>query len=141
MSQIQIQSAFVEDVLSGPNGAFGLSTAEPHQRKNDSGQWETLARTFRTVKGGDIDYSQFQKGDRVRIFGREVTEAREYQGEKKYQLVVWADAVVKIIPRQGRGGGTQATGAPQAGDWSSAPVPSPQAAAQGDWGGSDAAPF
>lgn len=131
MAQVQIDSAFVEKVVAGQQGPFGIKTAEPHRRKNDRGEWETTGRTFRDVKGRDVDWSQFAEGDRVRIFGREVTEKREHEGKDYYSLVVWADAVVKIQPRDGaqqaQGG---VNGAP-AGDWASAPVNGPQAGAQG----------
>lgn len=129
MAQVQIESAFVEKVVSGQQGPFGIKTAEPHRRKNERGEYETTGRTFRDVKGRDVDWSQFAEGDRVRIFGREVTEKREHEGKDYYSLVVWADAVVKIPPRDGA---QQAQGGPNtagAGGWASVPVGGAQAGA------------
>lgn len=134
MANVQIESAFVDKVISGQQGPFALKTVEPHRRKNDRGEYETTARTFRDVKGRDVDFSQFAEGDRVRIIGREVTEKREHEGKDYYSLVVWADAVVKITPRDGA---QQAQGAPitpPAGNYAAQPTNGPQTGAQGDWG-------
>lgn len=133
MAQVQIENAFVEKILAGPNGPFGLKTAEPHRRKNDRGEWETTGRTFRDVKGRDIEFAGLAEGDRVKIYGREITEKREHDGKDYYSLIVWADAVVKIQPRDGtqgaRGG---ANGAPTDG-WTPAPQNAPQTAAHDSW--------
>lgn len=94
MAQVQIQTAFVEKVLLTREGvAFGVSTSEPHRRKTDAGEWETTARTYRTVMGKNIDWAQFQEGDRISVAGSEKTEAREHDGKTHYNLVVWADSV------------------------------------------------
>jgi len=98
MSKIEIESAFVESWTKNQDEhpQWGMKTAEPHRRKNDAGEWETVGRTFRTVKvsgSSGINLSRFRKGDRVSIVGREVTETREHEGKKYFDLVVWADRV------------------------------------------------
>ena len=90
MAKIEF-TGFVEEVKSD----WLLKTAEPHRKQVD-GKWETVGRTFRTVKaayGTTQDFSTLSKGDRVEIIGTEVTESREYQGKKYYDLVVKADTV------------------------------------------------
>lgn len=42
MATIRVDSAFVEEVLIGNTGAWGLKTSEPHSRKNDQDKWETV---------------------------------------------------------------------------------------------------
>jgi hypothetical protein len=89
--------AFVEDVLDGKSGPWGLKTAEAHSRKDEQGNWQTVSRTFRTVKAAyetTINFGGFAKGDKVKVVGRESTEVREYQGKKYYDLVVKAESVV-----------------------------------------------
>lgn len=74
---------------------WGMRVAEPH-RKKDGDQWVTVARTFRTVKsayGIDIDFTRFNKGDRVQVSGTEVTEVSERNGETFYNLTVKAESV------------------------------------------------
>ena len=98
MSKIEIESAFVEPWTKNTetHPGWGMKTAEPHSRKKDGGGYETVGRTFRTVKvsrDSGIDLTQFRKGDRVQVFGREVTETREHEGKKYFDLVVWADRV------------------------------------------------
>lgn len=100
MAKIIVDSAFVEDVLVGNNGAWGLKTSEPHSRKNDQDQWETVGRTFRTVKvsrNSGIALEQFNKGDRIAFDGRELTESRKSAdgGKTYYDLVVWADSITR----------------------------------------------
>ena len=76
-----------------------MKTAEPHSRKNEAGKFETVGRTFRTIKvsrASDIDLSMFVKGDRVQVWGKEVTETREHDGKKYYDLIVWADRVERV---------------------------------------------
>jgi hypothetical protein len=75
---------------------WGMKTAEPH-RKKDGETWVTVGRTFRTVKaayGSSIDFTAFRKGDRVSVEGTEVTEVRESNGQKFYDLVVKAESVI-----------------------------------------------
>src|SRR5690554_6086938 len=101
MSKIEIESAFVEAWTKNEDQhpAWGMKTAEPHSRKNDDGKFETVGRTFRTVKvsrSSGIDLTQFVKGDRVQVWGREVTETREHEGKKFCGLVVWADGVEPV---------------------------------------------
>lgn len=99
MAKIEIESAFIEPWTKNTeeHPAWGMKTAEPHSRKKEDGTGhETVGRTFRTVKvsrASGIDLTQFAKGDRVSITGKEVTETREHEGKKYYDLVVWADRV------------------------------------------------
>lgn len=98
MAKIEIDSAFVEPWTRNTEShpAWGMKTAEPHSRKNEAGGYDTVGRTFRTVKvpqSSGIDLTRFRKGDRVKISGREVTETREADGKKYYDLIVWADTV------------------------------------------------
>lgn len=98
MAKIEIESAFVEPWTRNTeeHPAWGMKTAEPHSRKNDAGKYETVGRTFRTVKvsrASGIDLTQFRKGDRVKVWGSEQTETREHEGKKYYDLIVWADRV------------------------------------------------
>jgi len=98
MAKIEIESAFVEawNKNTDQHPAWGMKTAEPHSRKNDAGKYETVGRTFRTVKvsrASGLDLTQFRKGDRVSIWGKEVTETREHEGKKFYDVVVWADRI------------------------------------------------
>jgi hypothetical protein len=99
MAKIEIESAFVEPWTRNEDQhpAWGMKTAEPHSRKREGGDgYETVGRTFRTVKvsrASGIDLSVFRKGDRVQVWGKEVTETREHEGKKFYDLVVWADRV------------------------------------------------
>jgi len=95
MAEIRFD-AFIEDVISGSSGVFGLKTAETHSRKDEAGKWQTVARTFRTVKASrdaGVSFDGFSKGDKVTVVGSEKTEVREWQGKKLYDLVVWADSV------------------------------------------------
>lgn len=96
MADIQVKSAFVDKVLTGNEGAWGLKTSEPHSRKNDNGGYDTTGRTFRTLRGRNIDWSQFQEKDRITFFGREETVEREHEGKKFYDLIVWVDAAAVI---------------------------------------------
>ena len=98
MAKIEVESAFVEAWTKNEeqHPAWGMKTAEPHSRKKEGGGYETVGRTFRTVKvsrASGIDLTQFRKGDRVQVFGKEVTETREHEGKKYYDLVLWADRV------------------------------------------------
>lgn len=126
MAQIEIKSAFVEkwNRNGDPHPGWGMKTSEPHSRKRDDGSYETVGRTYRTVKvsrSSDIDLAEFNEGDRVRIVGREVTEAREHEGKKFYDLVVWADSVdlesrQPVTRNQAQPAAGDAWAAPQGGD-------------------------
>lgn len=130
MSKIEIESAFVEpwNKNTEAHPAWGMKTAEPHSRKNEDGKYETIGRTFRTVKvsrASNIDLTAFAKGDRVQVWGKEVTEKRTHEGKDYYELIVWAVRVE-------RAGGSAATSDPQ-----SAPQP-----ATDTWAATDAdSPF
>lgn len=119
MSKIEIESAFVEawSKNNPQHPSWGMKIAEPHRRKNDQGEFETVARTYRTVKvsrDSGIDLTGFAVGDRVTVTGREVTEVREHEGRKYFDLVVWADSVA-------RAGAGRAQGAEQGGGWGASP--------------------
>jgi hypothetical protein len=124
MAKIEIDSAFVEAWTKNTeqHPAWGMKTAEPHSRKNEDGKYETIGRTFRTVKvprSTGIDLTTFRKGDRVQVWGREVTETREHEGKKYYDLIVWADRVESA----GSAGTSGTTGATTAEPWATtAPV-------------------
>jgi hypothetical protein len=79
---------------------WAMKVTEPHRREID-GKWETVGRTYRQVKtayGVSIDFTQFKPGDRVEISGTEITETREYNGQKYYDLTVKADEVKQVMP-------------------------------------------
>lgn len=118
MADIQVKSAFVDKVLAGNDGAWGLKTSEPHSRKNDTGGYDTTGRTFRTIRGKGIDWSQFQERDRITFFGREETIEREHEGKKYYDLIVWVDAVNVIRPQQGQSQPAQSAPAQSQEPWS-----------------------
>ena len=146
MAKIEIESAFVESwtKTTDQHPAWGMKTAEPHSRKNDDGKYETVGRTFRTVKvsrASGIDLSVFVKGDRVQVWGKEVTETREHEGKSYYDLIVWADRVE--VAGSGRSGDTRQSGdvsEPWATDTSSN-LATPQEGAQGHWGSTTEVPF
>ena len=119
MATIHIESAFIEawNRNEEQHPAWGMKTAEPHSRKNDAGKYEMVGRTFRTVKvsrASGIDLTQFRKGDRVAIWGKEVTETREHEGKKFYDVVVWADRV-ELAESKGQ------QSAPAAEQWAASP--------------------
>lgn len=75
---------------------WGMKVVELHSKKNDKDVWETVGRTWRTVRaayGTEVDFTQFKKGDRVVITGTEVTVASESNGKKFYNLTVNAASV------------------------------------------------
>lgn len=100
MADIQVKAAFVDKVLTSNDGAWGVKTSEPHSRKNDAGGYDTTGRTFRTLRGRNVDWSQFQEKDRITFFGREETVEREHEGKKYYDLIVWVDAAEVIKSQQ-----------------------------------------
>lgn len=128
MAEIKVSSAFVEDVVSDREGnVFALRTSEPHRRKNDQGEWETTARTFRTVKvsrDSGVSLSEYRKGDRVEFTGNEKTERRDKDGKTYYDLVVWASSVAAVSGQSGR----QQQQQPE-------PAPDQWAAPEPAWGG------
>jgi hypothetical protein len=138
MAQITF-TAFVEDwTQNNPQHPdWAMKTAEPH-RKRDGDQWVTTARTFRTVKGGyandapvRIDFTQFRKGDRVVVTGTEVTEVREANGKKYYDLVCKATAVT-VAPQNAQ----QPVSAPNTAtqpQWDTQGGNGGQTGAQGSW--------
>lgn len=138
MATIQVQFAFVEDVLSGDKGVWALKTSEPHSRKNDRDEWETTSRTFRTVRVGrdsGINLETFAKGDRISFTGTEKTDVREHQGKKYYDLLVWADTITLSTGRSGGQEAREQVPAPADEPWAAT---GPQADA---WGGDSNVPF
>jgi hypothetical protein len=92
-------TAFVEDVKE-----WMMKTSEPH-REQINNEWQTTSRTYRVVKaayGVSIDFSQFQKGDRVKVAGKEMTKKREYNGQTYYDLICKAETITKIVPTDSR---------------------------------------
>lgn len=80
------------------NPSWGMKLSEPHSKK-DGEKWVTVSRTYYTIKAAyevEIDFTQFKKGDRVRIEGTQLTEV---SGEYK-NLVVKATSVEVIAPRE-----------------------------------------
>lgn len=112
MAEIRVLSAFVEDVVTDRDGVpFLLRTSEPHRRKDESGEWVTTARTFRTVRASresGISLTDYVKGDRIEFEGQEKTEKREHDGKTYYDLVVW----VSVLARLGGSGGRSQPPAP-----------------------------
>lgn len=143
MSKVEIASAFVEEQVGNPT--FVLKCAEPHSKKDDQGNWQTVARTFFDLKVGresGIDLAQFGKGARIKVWGNQRTEVREHDGKKFYSLVVWADRIeVAQAAGGGNGGGSGAgaAGQPQQG-WD-APVPASEASGNFAGGFDDEQPF
>jgi hypothetical protein len=128
MAKIEFE-AFVEPWTKNTeeHPAWGMKTAEQHRRKNDHGEYETVGRTFRTVKvsrASGLDLTRFHKSDRVKVTGTEQTETREHEGKKFYDLIVWVDS---IEPVEGRGGSKPATPQP-------APADEPWAASAPSYG-------
>ncbi|WP_336698210.1 hypothetical protein [Curtobacterium sp. USHLN213] len=138
MAQITF-TAFVEDWTQNhqQHPDWAMKTAEPH-RKRDGDQWVTTARTFRTVKGGyandlpvRIDFTQFRNGDRVVVTGTEVTEVREANGKKYYDLVCKATSVT-VAPQNGQGNHARQS-EPYAGQVDHTQQNGPQTSAQDAW--------
>ncbi len=105
MAKIEIQSAFVEEQVGNPT--FVLKCAEPHSKKDDQGNWQTVSRTFFDVKvsrDSGIDLTQFGKGSRIKVWGNQKTEVREHEGKKYYSLVVWAERIEVAQSQNGAGG-------------------------------------
>lgn len=123
MASITIDSAFIEAWTKSDDQhpAWGMKTAEPHSRKKEDGTgYETVGRTFRTVKvsrATGIDLTQFSKGQRVKVSGKEVTETREHDGKKYYDLIVWAD---RVELAEGAQGARQAAPVAQDEPWATA---------------------
>lgn len=106
MSKIEIASAFVEEAKGSP--VFVLKIAEPHSRKDEQGNWQTVSRTFFDVKvsrDSGIDLSAFPVKSRIKVWGSQRTEVREHQGKKYYTLTVWADRIEPAGEQQGGSGG------------------------------------
>ena len=123
MARIEIESAFVEAWTknSEQHPAWGMKTAEPHSRKNEDGKYETVGRTFRTVKvsrASGIDLTAFANGARVKVSGTEVTETREHEGKKYYDLIVWADRVELVESRGSSAPTAPVAASPAADSWS-----------------------
>lgn len=104
---------FVDGVLRTSVGdVFGLKVTENHSKK-DGDQWVTVGKTFRKLKPGYVDgqkvqvnFGEFNEGDRVKVTGTESTVSREYQGKKYYDLVV----AVHSLERLSSGKTTQQAG-------------------------------
>jgi hypothetical protein len=100
MAKIEV-TAFVQNWRYGndaePNPAWGMKIDEVHSKKNEAGGWEVAGHTYFTVKSAyqvEIDFTQFKKGDRVKVTGTQVTEER---GEYK-NLILKAESVELLAP-------------------------------------------
>jgi single-stranded DNA-binding protein len=82
-------------------------------------------------RASGIDLTQFRKGDRVKVSGKEVTETREHDGKKFYDLVLWADRVEHAERSSGGAQGSQNTQPAQTPD---EPWNAPQNGTHGDAG-------
>jgi len=81
---------------------WAMKVAENHQKK-DGDSYVTIARTYRTVKAGwevALDFTQFKKGDRVEVIGKELTESTEKDGKRYDNLIVKADSVTIVPSRE-----------------------------------------
>lgn len=93
-----IVTAFVQEWKrdsTESNPDWGMKVVETHSKKNGDA-WETIGRTYFTVKNGwdvKIDFRQFKRGDKVRIVGKQVTEEREYEGKTYKTLTIKAQTV------------------------------------------------
>ena len=122
MAKIEFE-AFIEAWTKNneQHPSWGMKTAEAHSRKNDQGRYETVGRTFRTVKvsrSSGLQLTDYPKGARVKVTGTEVTETREHEGKKYYDLIVWADSVEPV------GGQPSQTAQPAADTWDNPQTPS-----------------
>jgi hypothetical protein len=91
---------FVEDWTknNAQHPDWGMRVSEPH-RKKDGEEWVTVGRTYRTIKAGydvRIDFTQFKKGDRVEVIGKELTESSEKDGKRYDNLIVKAETVTRV---------------------------------------------
>ena len=99
MAKIEV-IAFVQDwrfKSDEPNPAWGMKIDEVHSKRNAADGWDVVGHTYFTVKAGyevQIDFTQFKKGDRVKVIGKQVTEER---GEYK-NLIIKADSVEVLAP-------------------------------------------
>jgi len=99
MAKIEV-IAFVQDWRYGsdePNPSWGMKIDEVHSKGSNETGWEVIGHTYFTVKAGwevNIDFTQFKKGDRVEVKGRQVTEKKgEYSN-----LIIKADSVTLLAP-------------------------------------------
>lgn len=129
MAKIELEG-FVNEHVGNP--VFVLKVAENHRKKDESGNFVNDGKTFFQVKAGyesGIDLAQFPKDSRVRVFGKQRTKSREYNGKTYYDLVVAADRIeVLDNAQQAQGGSTGGFG----GGNSSSPGNSGQGGA-GEW--------
>lgn len=98
MAEIKFTGFVDEWTKSNPQHPhWAMKVVEPHRKKNEqTGQWETVGRTWRTIKaayGVEIDFRNFTKDDMVTIEGKEITESSERDGKTFYNLTVKAETV------------------------------------------------
>jgi hypothetical protein len=77
------------------------TVAEGHSRKDENDRWQTTARTFHKVwlpKG----HPGLSEGDLVEVTGSQKTNVSEYQGQKRFDLVVYANEVEVVRANQPR---------------------------------------
>jgi hypothetical protein len=71
--------------------AWGMKVDEAHGKKGEERVYTNY--TVKVSKQSNIDLTSFRKGDRVKVRGQLVSEAREWEGKKLKNLVIWADFV------------------------------------------------
>lgn len=138
MAKIEFEG-FVNEHVGSP--VFVLKVAENHRKKDEAGNFVNDGKTFFQVKAGyesGIDLTQFPRDCRVRVFGKQRTKSREYNGKTYYDLVVSADRIEVI---EGVQAAQQGQGAPAQSGWHN-PTPAQSSGATGDPGAfPEEAPF
>lgn len=99
MAEIKLVG-FVDDwTKNNPNHPdWAMRVSEPH-RKKDGDNWVTVSRTNFTVKAAydvTIDFTQFARGARVEVIGKQLTETSEKDGKRYDNLVVKAESVTVV---------------------------------------------
>ena len=93
MAKIEV-IAFVQEWRRGSSEQpdWAMKIDEVHSKGSAETGWEVVGHTYFTVKAGyekQIDFTQFKKGDRVKVIGKQVTEVK---GDYK-NLIIKADSV------------------------------------------------
>lgn len=70
---------------------WGMKVDEAHGKKGEEKVYTNY--TVKVSRQAGIDLRNFKKGDRVTVTGQLVSEAREWEGKKLKNLVIWATTV------------------------------------------------
>lgn len=108
MAEIKKMIGFVNDwtQTNAQHPNWAMKVGEPHRKKLPSGEYETIGTTYWTIKNGwdaatgkpvDIDFTQFNVGDRVEVTGTSVSEKWEKDGKKGSTLVLKATNVSFVM--------------------------------------------